>query len=445
MKLIRLAPEKIPGMKIGSASFPPAFAQGLEYSPPARGSWTIMHLGLLVPETHIVFVCAQCCLRGVVMSAAEVKALDRFSTITVEEKNLLEGDTEEVLLEGIEDILSKIRYKPRAMIIYTSCVHEFVGSDLTFSFAELRRRHPDIDFADGYMAPIVRKRITPDARNRRQILSLLKKREDRDRGVTLVANVRPSSCALSDFREIARQAGIPFRDITETRTYSDYQALAKSTFFLSTAPFGNVALDWCASHLGGTPLLLSAPWVPEQIDEMNTAFSSAIGASAPHFEKEREAALEALRLAREAAGSRPVSIDSSATARPLSLARLLVSSGFKISTIFSDAFAPAEKADFEWLRRNAPEIELRPATNARMADAAACSADHPDEQIAIGQRAAYFMNTRHFVNMIEADGTDGYRAIAHLARELRAAALEPKPLRELISVKALGCTRGGCL
>ena len=157
------------------------------------------------------------------------------------------------------------------------------------------------------------------------------------------------------------------------------------------------------------------------------------------------AALEALRLAREAAGSRPVSIDSSATARPLSLARLLVSSGFKISTIFSDAFAPAEKADFEWLRRNAPEIELRPATNARMADAAACSADHPDEQIAIGQRAAYFMNTRHFVNMIEADGTDGYRAIAHLARELRAAALEPKPLRELISVKALGCTRGGCL
>lgn len=445
MQIIRLSPQKLPGVEIQHAPFPAPFGDGLEYSPAARGTWTIMHLGLLIPQTHVVFVCAQACLRGVVMSAAEVKALDRFSTITVEDKNLLEGDTEQVLLDGIEDILSKIRYKPRGMIIYTSCVHEFIGSDLTYSFAELRRRHPEIDFADGYMAPIVRKRITPDARNRRQILALLKRREDKDRGVTLVANVRLANSQTSDLRAIAKAAGVPFRDITEVRTYEEYQTLAKSSLFVTAAPFGNVALAWCEKELGGRALQLTAPWVPEEIDAVNAEFAAALGVPAPDFSKEKAEALELLKEAREAVGARPVSIDASATARPLSLARLLVSEGFTVSTVFTDALNPAEKEDYEWLKAHAPALMLRPISNARMADAPAATASRPDESVAIGQKAAYFMNTRHFINMIEADGTDGYRGLLHLARELKAAALEKKPLRELISVKALGCTRGGCL
>ena len=41
------------------------FTYGLEYSAPARGGWTIVHIGMLLPESHQVFVCAQSCLRGV--------------------------------------------------------------------------------------------------------------------------------------------------------------------------------------------------------------------------------------------------------------------------------------------------------------------------------------------------------------------------------------------
>ena len=110
-------------IEIKDANFPSPFSSGLEYSAPARGPWTIMHLGLLVPETHIIFVCAQCCLRGVVMSAAELRALDRFSTITIEDCNLLQGDTEEVLIDGVCDILGKLAYRPKAVLIYTSLAY----------------------------------------------------------------------------------------------------------------------------------------------------------------------------------------------------------------------------------------------------------------------------------------------------------------------------------
>ena len=167
-----------PGVEVGKATLPLTYSQGLEYSAPARGTWTIMHLGLLIPETHIIFVCARCCLRGVSMSAAEPRAMDRFSTITIEDSNLLEGNTERILIDGVTDIIRNLAVRPKGVIIYTSCVHEFVGSDLTFSFEKLRETFPDIAFADGYMTPILRKRITPDMRNRRQIYTMIRKAPD---------------------------------------------------------------------------------------------------------------------------------------------------------------------------------------------------------------------------------------------------------------------------
>ena len=63
------------------AKFPSPFEYRLEFSCSARGPWNIAHTGMLIPEAHEVFVCAQSCLRGVVLTAAEMNAIDRFSNI----------------------------------------------------------------------------------------------------------------------------------------------------------------------------------------------------------------------------------------------------------------------------------------------------------------------------------------------------------------------------
>ena len=65
----------IAGLPIRDASYPAPFVSGLEYASPARGTWNIVHTGMLIPEAHEIFVCAASCLRGVVLTAAEVKAL----------------------------------------------------------------------------------------------------------------------------------------------------------------------------------------------------------------------------------------------------------------------------------------------------------------------------------------------------------------------------------
>ena len=66
---IRLSADEIPHVRIADANFPAPFRSGLEYSSPARGTWNIVHTGMLIPEAHEIFVCAAGCLRGVPRAA----------------------------------------------------------------------------------------------------------------------------------------------------------------------------------------------------------------------------------------------------------------------------------------------------------------------------------------------------------------------------------------
>ena len=104
---------KIP---IKDAVFPAPFKEGLEYSSPARGTWNIVHTGMLIPQSHQIFVCAQGCLRGVVLTAAEMNALDRYSAVMIREENVLDGAMEELMIEGVSDVLQKLPYRPRAVL-----------------------------------------------------------------------------------------------------------------------------------------------------------------------------------------------------------------------------------------------------------------------------------------------------------------------------------------
>ena len=95
--------EKDAVVSIKDASYPIPFTQGLEFNSPAHGCWNIVHTGMLIPEAHQIYVCADNCMRGVVLTAAEMHAEDRFSFVIVEEQNLLSGNLEDVTIEGTEN------------------------------------------------------------------------------------------------------------------------------------------------------------------------------------------------------------------------------------------------------------------------------------------------------------------------------------------------------
>ena len=85
-------------VKIKDASFPAPFASELEYNSPVHGNWNIVHTGMLVPEAIQIYVCADNCMRGVVLTAAEMNAADRFSFVIVEEQHVLNGNLEDITI-----------------------------------------------------------------------------------------------------------------------------------------------------------------------------------------------------------------------------------------------------------------------------------------------------------------------------------------------------------
>jgi hypothetical protein len=127
-----------------------------------------------------------------------------------------------------------------------------------------------------------------------------------------------------------------------------------------------------------------------------------------------------------------------------SLARFLLDNGFNVTKVYLDAVPAADREDFEYLRDNDPDLMLHPTVHSSMRFASgensACASDADSCRVlAIGQKAAYFENTDHFVNVVEGGGMTGYKAITETLRLMRDAYENRKPMRDLVQIKGLGC------
>ena len=168
-------------------------SSGLEFNSPAHGNWNIVHTGMLLPEAIQIYVCADNCMRGVVLTAAEMNAADRFSFVIVEEEDLLNGNLEDVTIEGVTDVLKKRGDHPKAVLLFTVCLHHFLGCDLERVYEELEARFPEIFFIRCYMDPIMQKHgLTPDQKLRKSIYDALPERNagksDSERSVTILGS-----------------------------------------------------------------------------------------------------------------------------------------------------------------------------------------------------------------------------------------------------------------
>jgi len=401
-------PRQLAGIPIRDASFPAPFASGLEYASPARGTWNIVHTGMLIPEAHQIFVCAASCLRGVVLTAAELGMAHRFSTVEVRENNLLDGDMEDLVIEGVSDIIKKLPKKPPVVLVYTSCVHHFAGCDLDMIYGELRQRFPDIDFADCYMNPIMRKSgLTPDQLMRSRLYMPLKSRPVRKGAVALIGSDLPLD-GDSDLMVLLQKNGLKIHEITSCETYEEYQEMAESEVYISRYPSAVAGGDMLSDRLGGKHIYVPFSFDCDEIEKGLRHAAEVLGIPAPDFTGKREACEAALKETLALIRDTPIAIDYTYCPRPLGLAKLLLTSGFNVDRVYLDAITGEEKGTFEYLKENHPDLQLFPTVHAAM------RFHSPKDQshfLAIGQKAAHFVNTSHFVNVVEGGGMLGYQAI----------------------------------
>ena len=99
-----------------------------------------------------------------------------------------------------------------------------------------------------------------------------------------------------------------------------------------------------------------------------------------------------------------------------------------------------QKAAFAFLKEHYPDLMLYPTVHAAMRFH---SPGEISDFVAIGQKAAHFTNTPHFVNVVEGGGMHGYQAILKTLELMREAFREEKDMRNLIQIKGMGCS--GCI
>ena len=368
--LKRVGDREFPGKTevfIKEASFPVPFQPGLEFNSPAHGNWNIVHTGMLVPEAHQIYVCADNCMRGVVLTAAEMNAADRFSFVIVEEKDLLGGNLEDVTIEGVTDVLNRLDKKPKAVLLFTVCLHHFLGSDLDRIYGELEKRFPEIFFMRCFMDPIMQKTgPTPDQKLRLAMYDAVPEREADPRCVTVLG----SDFALDEGADICRllkKNGIRLRETPACETWEDYQKLGEGSLILNGYPAGKFGTEKQARRLGRPFLYLPGSFDYEEIQEQEEKLLGMLGQqnnrktgkiNGLDIEKEIRECEEALSHAHQIIGDTPIAVDYLFHPRPLGLTKLLLTHGFQVQSVFLDSISPEEKEVFFWLKENYPELKL---------------------------------------------------------------------------------------
>lgn len=446
--LKRVGDREFPGKTevfIKEASFPVPFQPGLEFNSPAHGNWNIVHTGMLVPEAQQIYVCADNCMRGVVLTAAEMNAADRFSFVIVEEKDLLGGNLEDVTIEGVTDVLKRLDKKPKAVLLFTVCLHHFLGSDLDRIYGELEKRFPEIFFMRCFMDPIMQKTgPTPDQKLRLAMYDAVPEREADPRCVTVLG----SDFALDEGADICRllkKNGICLRETPACETWEDYQKLGEGSLILNCYPAGKFGAEKQAERLGRPFLYLPGSFDYEEIQEQEEKLLGMLEQQNNRktgeikgldIEKEIRECEEALSHAHQIIGDTPIAVDYLFHPRPLGLTKLLLTHKFQVQSVFLDSISPEEKEVFFWLKENYPELKListiRPEMRVR-------TRQQSEKILAIGQKAAWFTGSRNFVNMVQGGGLWGFDGIRHTAQLMVEAFHEEKDPEDLIVRKGWGC------
>lgn len=426
--------QKPPCRRIADADIHALFASGLEYNPPVRGMWNIVHMGMLVPEAHQIYACAQGCLRGVILTAAESNQLDRLSWISLTEEDMFNGTLESSLVEGVSEIIGKLRNHPPMIMLFLSCMHLFAGCDFDGVLADLRAQYPDITFVDCYMTPTMRMTIPPVVQTCRQLYMGLQQIPQNPKAVNLIGCDRPTD-KNSELLQILRGAGLVLHDLSLCNTYDEYLQMAESSLNIAYLPTAHAVLDALEEKLGIPQLYLPARFDFTGLHENYQCLCDALQIPCPDLTDAENKAVDALRTAKQEIGDIAVAIDYTAVSRPFELAKLLCEYGFNVRYIVADA--AGEDADaFRWLQENCPDLLLYSAVNVNMLHQ---HEQPPEPVLAIGQKAAYFFATDRFVNFVVNGGYYGFAGICAAAELMVDAFRHPKDRRPLLRHKGFGC------
>lgn len=426
---------------VGRASFPMPFPRTLEYNAPVHGTWNIVHIGMAVPESHSIYVCSDNCMRGVVMTAAEMGCRDRFHCVTILEHDIQVDNLETITIEGVSDVIRHLPKQPPVVFVFLVCLHIFVGSDEDYIFRELGKRWPGIRFVKAYMDCVRQKEgPTPDMKLRLAEYEPIEPLPPQQGRVNILGCDVPYE-KDSQLISLLTSRGCTVRQLQDCRTYEEFLSLGDAMVNVCTYPNAQEGIRRLSDRMNCSCLYLPPAVSYEEIRQQIGQLSDACGldpVSEAWLTEEERLCEESLHHLAEALKEKRVAVDYTAHQRPLGITRLLITHGINVKCVYLDAILEEEREAFEWLKVNVPALPLISTILPPMVHLGRDQIADDGNVIAFGQKAAWYEQTGHFVNMIEGGGLWGYQGIREICSLLEDAARTELDRMQIIPRKGMG-------
>ena len=342
------------------------------------------------------------------------------------------------MIDGIAHIIDELPERPKCVEGFTSCMQHFLHIDLHVVYGTLRERYPDIDFIDGYMIPTLQRRYSPDVLGRRQLMRAVQPLPKK-KAINYVVNYYPVD-EDNELTKMLLDGGYDIHDFAACKTYEQYKAMGESEaniYFLENA---GPAVKDMERRLKQKPLYLTYSYDYAVLRQNLQTAADELGLTMPDCDALERDIEEKAKALLEKVGSTHIAIDYTATPRPLGLAKFLLTHGFNVYAVYLDTILPGEKDAFDSLQKEYPELQLRSAMHFKRGLLPRNDSQKYGKVLAIGQMAAYFTDTKYFVNFIENSGLYGYVGLSKLLDWIgESNAAENPDMREIIQIKAWGC------
>lgn len=407
------------------------FKNTLNYISPAHGGWGQVRMCLLVPESHMLFICPFACGRHGGLGAVLNGQKDRVSYLYIKESDIIEGYDEKII-EACECLLEELDYRPKAVITFVTCLDDLIGTDHDAILEELNSKHDDVRFQVCHMNPIqLGGKNPPTPSNYRQMLDFLEPTEEKDNTVNVIGNfVRIGES--SELYRVFKHAGIKaVNQLCSLEEYEAFEEMAKAKHNIVVSPIAKKAAKHLEKKLGISYVMALVSYDFLKIKLAYDNIYDALGINKDDiydFTDDIQTAKDKINTTLNIIGDTPVVIDSSAVKKPFELANALLGYGFNVQKVFANEFADDDKQYYKKIKAEYPYINV--INNVHPENLVA---DHRlDTSIAIGFEAAHLCGSKCVLNLFNDETMYGYYGITHLMDLIQEAYCQEIKLHDIL-------------
>ncbi len=383
---------------------------------PYHGGWDVARIALDIPESRILFVCPVSCARIICLNSIKYGYNDRIDVLALSEEDIVSGSYEEKTVEAACEVLEHLDPKPKALILYVSCIDAMLGNDHSFQTEEVMTRYPDVNCFVLKMCPIARfSGDLPMVALQHDMYAALPEEKVPQEKVVSFIGTNIAFDPACEIVQMLENSGYKALHIQATDNYEDFLKVRASALNLCMMPFGLTAAKMLEERYGTPYLPYFAKYDFGEIRKTMTQVAEKLGIPVPDLDAMEAETRRVLRECADHIGSCELVIDSTAALFPDILRSTLQECGFHVKGVYAD--------DIE---RKAPDTDSgfigMPMKRKYEADT---------DVIALGLVASSFEGASRTIKVFYDNGEWGYYGLRKLAERIRAAYDHPVTAAEI--------------